>query len=45
MRSEMNRQTSGCIRLVSSMKTLFTGLGFGTSLPTSLSATEVVMSE
>lgn len=31
--------------LVSGMKTLFSGLGFGTTLPTTLSATEVVMSE
>ncbi|MDO8432396.1 MAG: hypothetical protein Q7S58_08320 [Candidatus Binatus sp.] len=31
--------------LVSSMATLFSGLGFGQTLPTTLSATEVVMSE
>jgi len=31
--------------LIASMSALFTGLGFGSSLPTSLSATEVVMSE
>jgi Flp pilus assembly protein TadG len=31
--------------LVSGMATLFTGLGFGSTLPTTLSATEIVMSE
>jgi hypothetical protein len=31
--------------LVTGMKTLFTALGFGSTFPTTLSATEVVMSE